>query len=411
MWTRKRLDIGWSDLAFGLGHCCTSHDLSILQERVEAACSDSGDALACLSVRSGFDLLLDAWDFPAGSEVLMSALTIHDMPRIVEQHGLIPVPVDIDADDLSPNRESLRRAIGPASRAIVVAHLFGSRAPLEPVLEAAKRHGLVVVEDCAQAFDGHCRGRPGTDASLFSFGAIKTATALQGAIVRVPDRELLKRMRCRQGEHGRQTSHEFSRRLLKYAGLKALSYRPLFGVLFHALRAIGCDVDRVLNRMARGFPGPDLLRQIRRRPSSPLLALLERRLRTFDESRLSQRIAKAQRLAGLLEGVPRLGRLAASHTHWVFPVLADEPQRLIGALRKAGFDATQGQSMCVVPAPAGRPELFPATATRILAQTVYLPFYADMPQEEIERMAAVVREAMVGREQSVGCPGHSSAEK
>ena len=399
MWARKRLDIDWSDLAFGLLHCCIPRNLSALQARVESAWSDSGNALACLSVRSGFDLLLDAWEFPAGSEVLLSALTIHDMPRIVEQHGLIPVPVDIDVDRLAPSLASLQQAITPASRAIVVAHLFGSRVPLEPILQVAKHHGLMVVEDGAQTFDGGYRGHSAADASLFSFGAIKTATALQGAIVRARDRDLLERMRRRQAEYAQQKSSQFFRRLLKYAALKALSSRPLFGLLFHTLRAAGCDTDRMLNRMARGFPGLDLLPQIRRRPSPPLLALLERRLRTFDELRLSQRVARAERLAELLgDGVPRPGSLAASHSHWVFPVLAEKPQRLIAALRRAGFDATQGQSMCVVPTPADRPELFPIAAARILAQAVYLPFYADMPLAAIERMAAVVRGAMVGRE-------------
>lgn len=408
MWARKRLDIGWSDLASGLLHCCIPHNLSALQERVEAAWSDSGDALACLSVRSGFDLLLDAWKFPAGSEVLMSALTIHDMPRIVEQHGLIPVPVDIDVDDLSPNMESLQQAITPASRAIVVAHLFGSRVPLEPILQVAKHHGLKVVEDCAQAFDGRYRGHSAADASLFSFGAIKTATALQGEIVRARDRDLLERIRRCQAEHAQQKSSQSFRRVLKYSALKALSYRPMFRALFRVLRATGCDVDRMLNRTARGFPGPDLLRQIRCRPSPPLLALLERRLRTFDESRLSQRIAKGERLAELLgDGVPRPGRLAAAHSHWVFPILADEPQRIIAALRQAGFDATQGQSMCVVPAPADRTELFPAAAAGILAQAVYLPFSADMPLEAIERMAAVVRDAVASRgETGFQCTAH-----
>lgn len=59
MWARKRLDIGWSDLAFGLWNCWVPHDLSTLQRRVEAAWSKQENTLACLSVRSGFDLLLD----------------------------------------------------------------------------------------------------------------------------------------------------------------------------------------------------------------------------------------------------------------------------------------------------------------------------------------------------------------
>ena len=53
----------------------------------------AGGALACLSVRSGFDLLLAALDLPPKSEVLITALTIPDMVRIIKDHDLVPVPL------------------------------------------------------------------------------------------------------------------------------------------------------------------------------------------------------------------------------------------------------------------------------------------------------------------------------
>ena len=68
MWVRKRLDIRWSDLAFGLLHAWLPADRWAAQRRVESAWSDSEGALACLSVRSGFDLLLSALALPPGSE-------------------------------------------------------------------------------------------------------------------------------------------------------------------------------------------------------------------------------------------------------------------------------------------------------------------------------------------------------
>ncbi|HCK72012.1 MAG TPA: aminotransferase DegT, partial [Planctomycetaceae bacterium] len=50
----------------------------------------------CLSVRTGFDLLFQALNLPAGSEVLVSALTIDGMLRVIEEHDLVAVPVDLD---------------------------------------------------------------------------------------------------------------------------------------------------------------------------------------------------------------------------------------------------------------------------------------------------------------------------
>ena len=142
-------------------------------------------------------MLLAALGLPPKSEVLVSAVTIEGMVWIIQGHDLLPVPIDLEMRRMAPTLESLRRAITPATRAIVVAHLFGSLIPLDGIIEVAKRHGLLVIEDCAQAFDGgRYKGNPHADVSMFSFGPIKSATALGGGLLRVRDRKLLQRMRA-----------------------------------------------------------------------------------------------------------------------------------------------------------------------------------------------------------------------
>ena len=254
MWARKRLDVGWSDLGYGLLRACRPADRWAAQRRVERAWSGSADALACLSVRSGFDLLLGALALPPGSEVLVSAITIPHMVEIIEHHGLVPIPVDLDADRLAPRLDRMRRAVTPATRAVVVAHLFGSRIPLEPILALAEAHGLRVIEDCAQAFAGtEYQGHPRADASMFSFGPIKKATALGGAVLAVRDARLLQRMRIRQASYPVQSKGAYVRRLLKYGALMACSSRVSFSVLMRALRMMGRDPDRAINGSVRGF--------------------------------------------------------------------------------------------------------------------------------------------------------------
>jgi len=412
MWVRKRPDIGWRDLVVGMFRCAAAaaQDATRTQQELEKACSESHDVLVCLSVRSGFDLLLSALELPAGSEVLMSALTIWDMPRIVREHGLVPVPVDLDVRHMGPSPAALEGAITPAARAVVVAHLFGARAPMDPILQIARQHKLLVIEDCAQAFDGRYRGHPDSDVAMFSFGPIKTATALGGAILRIRDPALREEMRRRQATYPQQGVWTYFRRLLKYAVLKAVCWPPLFGAFVGACRATARDFDRLINGVARSFPGPDLLRQIRQRPSVPLLKLLQRRLRTYPSSRVAQRIAKGERLAELLaDVVPRPGCEAVGPTYWVFPILSNEPERLLPLLRQAGFDATQGSSMCAIGPPADRPELFPAAAAETLAHIVYLPFYPDLPDRAIQRMAQVLRQQYNGQKHQDAPPEHAAS--
>ncbi len=130
MYAPKRFDLGWADLVVGLWACATPRRRGTLARRLESRWSPANDALVCLSVRTGFDLYLTALGLPRGSEVLISAVTIPDMVRIIESHGLVPVPVDVDLQRLAVRIDALERAATSATRVIVVAHLFGSRMPL-----------------------------------------------------------------------------------------------------------------------------------------------------------------------------------------------------------------------------------------------------------------------------------------
>jgi perosamine synthetase len=392
VWSRKRLDIGWSDLMFGAGRVFFPLDRATAARRIESLWPAAGNTLACLSVRSGFDLLLGALDLPRGSEVLVSAITIPDMIRIIEHHGLVPVPVDLDPQRMTPTEEQWRKAVTPTARLILVAHLFGGRTEMGPVVELARRHKLLVVEDCAQAYAGlQYEGDPRADASMFSFGTIKNSTALGGAVVRVRDADLLARMRAAQESYPLQPRLPYLKRLAKYAMLKGLAARPICASFVFLCRTIGCDYDRMVNAAARGFPGDDFFAQIRRQPSSPLLAMLERRLRRYDAGRSERHVAKGKALAASLQKTFSCpGAAVAPHTYWVFPILVERPAELLEHLTLAGFDATQGQSLCVVAPPADRAGQNAAAAANLLAKVVFLPFYPEMPPQQSRRMATVV---------------------
>jgi perosamine synthetase len=377
---------------FGAGRVLFPPDRATVARRIESLWPAADNTLACLSVRSGFDLFLGALDLPRGSEVLVSAITIPDMIRIIEHHGLVPVPVDIDPQRMTPSDEAWRKAVTPTTRLILVAHLFGGRTEMGPVVELARQHNLLVVEDCAQAFAGlEYEGDPRTDASMFSFGTIKNNTALGGAILRVRDPQVLARMRAAQAKYPVQPRWPYMKRLAKYAMLKGLSARPICASFVHVCRAIDCDYDRMVNAAARGFPGDDFFAQIRRQPSSSLLAVLERRLRRRDGGRSERHVAKGKAMAASLQStVSCPGAAVAPHTYWVFPVLVEQPAELLEHMTRAGFDATQGQSLCVVAPPPDRAQHKAAAAEHLLAKVVFLPFYPELPPRQSQRMAAAV---------------------
>jgi perosamine synthetase len=388
---RQGLDIGWSDLLFALQACLRSISAEAIRRRLEAAWSPGYESVACLSVRSGFDALLATVDWPRGSEVLVSAATIRNMPELIREHGFVPVPVDVDFQTLTIDPVSLARAITPRTKAILAAHLFGSRMPMSPILDIARQQNLLVIEDCAQAFaaDGY-RGDAQSDVSLSSFGPIKTATALGGGILRFRDRELGRRVREHTRQWRAQSNRQFISRVAKYCLLVMLSWRPIFSFWTSILRLAGIDYDAVISRSVRGFGGSGLLAKIRRQPSAALLALLERRLKTYSQQRIDERRQVALQALKLLPYVTIPGRDNPSHTFWVFPILCEEPEELRQHLIACGFDATRGASSMSVVEPRDATHQRAIHAERELARLLYLPVYPGVAVADLERLAEAI---------------------
>lgn len=390
---RKRLDIDWSDLLSGLKACAFAHDEVAARRAVEEWFSPEGNAFAALSIRSGLELYLETLALPEGSEVLMSALTIPDMWRVVEHHGLVPIPVDVDPRTLAPRPSAWRAAVTPRTRLAILAHLFGTRTSLEPLVELRREFGVRVIEDCAQAHTGpDFKGDPNADVSLFSYGPIKTATALAGGVLVVRDPLVLAGMRASGASWPMQSRGGFAQRIVKYGLLKSITQPLLYSGFVRACTAFGTTHDAVIQKTVRGFAGGEFFQKIRHRPSPPLLTLMARRLAQGSARRVNGRTACARRLietAGA--GVEIPGAAAPLHTFWVFTVLSNRPDELVLDLRAHGFDATRVATMSALPAPADRPELEPRESRALLARLVYLPVYPELRRGRIEEMATIVR--------------------
>jgi perosamine synthetase len=410
MYARKRLDIGWLDLAHGLVRTCVPPDRERAARAAEAWFEDGRrGALCSLSVRSGLDQYLRAIALPAGSEVLMSALTIPDMWKIVEHHGLVPVPLDVDARTLAPRIEDARAAAGPKTRAVLVAHLFGTRIDLGPWAELARERGWLLLEDCAQAFTGpEYKGDPAADVSMFSFGPIKTAAALAGGVLVVADRDVLAKMRAGQREQPVQERGVFAQRLLKYSLLKSISYPLPYAVFVRMCALFGKPHDQVIQGSVRGFAGGEFFAKIRRQPSAVLCSLVARRLAAADGRRVAARVEVAERLRSRLGGsydVP--GGESPFHSYWVFTIAPEDPDRVVALAREAGFDATRAASLAVVPAPPGRSELEAREARALLARIVYLPVYPELSTGAVDELVRVLGQS---RAVAVGGPREAKVE-
>ena len=99
MWPCKEIDLAWADWVFAVGACLSPPPVQDVSARVERLWSTQAESLACLTVRSAFDLYLRAQRWEAGSEIVFSALTVPDMPRIARAPRIAPRAVRYRSGD------------------------------------------------------------------------------------------------------------------------------------------------------------------------------------------------------------------------------------------------------------------------------------------------------------------------
>ena len=120
------------------------------------------EAKHCVAVGNGLDalhLILRAYDIGAGDEVIVPTNTFIATWLAVSYAGATPVPVEPDPRtfNIDPNR--IEAAITPKTKAIMPVHLYGQPADTDPIMDIARRHGLKVIEDNAQAQGARYKGR------------------------------------------------------------------------------------------------------------------------------------------------------------------------------------------------------------------------------------------------------------
>jgi len=351
---------------------------------VEAEWSAASDAVAGLTVRTLFDAWFRARSFEPGDEILFTGFTLPDMTRVARENGLVPVSVDLDPRTMCPTEVDLENARTVRTRAVVVAHLFGGRVDLAPTVEWAARHGVDVVEDAAQAYaaDGW-KGSSDVALSLFSFGTIKTATALGGGVARVPDTRVREEMRSLLSVAPAQFRSEFLSRVFRAAVLRVLASRPVYGTLVRACDLLGRDHAEIVRGATRSIRSPDFVSAIRRRPCAQLLALLARRLRSPPTARIARRAACGEKLLQRL-GDPVLvpGCDAAVRTHWLLPICVRDRIEVLRRLRRVGIDAAPAGSVTVI-----------GDAPRLRAMQeslIYVPVPAGLAEREIEGIVRAI---------------------
>lgn len=180
----KEFEAGFAE-KFGYGHAVTT--------------SSGTDACICACA------VLHDRGASRGDEVIVPALSFVATTNAVLAAGLTPVFVDVEVETLNIDAKKIEEKITPKTRGIQVVHTMGKPCDMDPIMEIARKHGLLVIEDACEAHGAQYKGRTvGSigDIGVFSFYAAHLVFAGEGGMAVTNDAELAGLLRSVRS-HGR----------------------------------------------------------------------------------------------------------------------------------------------------------------------------------------------------------------
>jgi perosamine synthetase len=167
-------------------------------ERRWAAYCGMAEGVAVTSGTTALELALASAGLAPGDEVIMPSFTLIACATAILEARAVPVLVDCDPETWCMDVEQLASRIGPRTRAIMPVHIYGHPVDMGPLMDLAGRHGLMVIEDAAEAHGAEYRGRRVGGFGLmscFSFYANKIVTTGEGGMVLTNDAAVAGRLR------------------------------------------------------------------------------------------------------------------------------------------------------------------------------------------------------------------------
>jgi dTDP-4-amino-4,6-dideoxygalactose transaminase len=165
-----------------------------LFEKEFAAFTDCKYAIALANGTVALELALHVLGVGPGDEVIIPSRTYIASASCVVMRGATPVITDVDPVSQNLTAETIERVLTSKTRAVIATHIAGWPCDMDPILKLARKHGLKVVEDCAQAHSASYKGRPvGSlgDVAAFSFCQDKImTTGGEGGMLTTNDKKL-----------------------------------------------------------------------------------------------------------------------------------------------------------------------------------------------------------------------------
>ncbi|MCB9779692.1 MAG: DegT/DnrJ/EryC1/StrS family aminotransferase [Alphaproteobacteria bacterium] len=194
------------------------------------------------SARYGLYLLLEALGIGDGDEVVIPALTYYAVPAMVPLLGAKPVFADIGLTSHVLDPAAFEAAITPKTKAVVPTHLFGTPCDMDAIRAIARKHGVLVIEDCAQSTGARYKGvRVGNlgDAAYYTFGLTKNMTTLSGAMITTDRDDVAEKVRATIKAGGRTDKAKLRKEAVTGFAMFLATHPKIYWAALHPVIALG----------------------------------------------------------------------------------------------------------------------------------------------------------------------------
>jgi perosamine synthetase len=171
--------------------------IPLFEEKFGAYCG-MPHGVACSNCTTGLHMSLVALGIVPGDEVIIPDFTLIVSANTIILAGAKPVLVDVDRKTWCIDAKLIEEKITPRTKAIMVVHMYGHPCDMPAIMDVARKHGLYVIEDCAQAHGAEINGQKAGsfgDVSCFSFYGNKILTTGEGGMVLCKEKAIAEKLR------------------------------------------------------------------------------------------------------------------------------------------------------------------------------------------------------------------------
>jgi len=379
-----------SPLRGDLGH----GDEVALLEREFAEFTGVPGAVTVPSGRAGLRFIFETLGLEPGSEVICSAFGYPVVPHLAKSLGFHLRLADCETETLGMDPEALARTISSDTRVVIATHLYGVPCRIEEIAEIARRHGAVLIEDCAHCYGAAVAGRrTGSFGRFgyFSFETSKPINTLGGGIVSTSDPNDAMRIReIARGEPGKDMKW-LTKRLLKTSFEATVTHPLVFNLaVYPALRLLQ-GRDEKKDRFASGYQRDEVTMQGRLGRFTNYQARLGLDQMRDAMPRVERRIANARRLIDQLRDRVHFqsnDRDDVISNYMLVAALVPNMPEVARRLLQVGVD-TKHRYMRDCSGLLDGGERFP-NAERAEREVLHLPAHPELSPSQIDRIAEKV---------------------